>query len=242
MNITTHNRTKYWRKDHAINRYMEESYLLYISKSLGVLCRLLDEYIYWMHRGFDIYNTRIRQSDINQSTNYSMYHIKNFTKLIGEIMILEDTNKPNHEIDVANKRVVFEFYRKILSTVDFVIGQKYYYGRSLTQEEYNNVTKLITRTGRSKPSMCNYDLIVFYISPRFIDNFDALLQEFMRCFHHLMTYERINGALKVRVDNTDRILRIDDIWTILSKCNNDAVYFNLFEVYNDRSIIVLDAI
>jgi len=240
-------KTKKYRLTKDAHEFMRISYLCYVMEWIKVTDRLLDEYIYWMNKKFDMYANRIHNVLPIDQIRYSSYHINNFTHIIQNVNLsnLAVDSKYNFDINQVNKRMVIDFYEEILELVDWAINEKYFYGRSLTDAEHEKIIHLIGRRYPGYDMVCNYDRITLGISMRHIDDVNDFIIKIRNKFPNLISHQTSvrdeEDELKIVLDNQLRHLCFGDIWDIIFLCNNDIKYFDILKVLIDKNELVLNS-
>jgi hypothetical protein len=232
---------KYQQKREEAFDFLKISYTCYVLGQIQETERLLNEYIYWMNRGFNMYSGRITEPITNKHTsrNLSEHHIGNFERLVNEIQYHE--NNSDNQINKLNKSLVMNFYKELISFVDGAIGEKYYYGRPITRREHCQIKSLLSTKYPGGHMTCMYDWIIFYIDKRYIDSESIFLQKFKKRFSN-MECKKIGGTWVLKYDNEHGSLCFGDIWDLLSMCNKNVLYFDVRDIKNEQDHLILEAV
>ena len=240
MQISSPNKIPNWKQNGKAHKYMTHSYMRYILVHRTMMYHMFDEYIYWLNRGLGSYKSRIKQPIANIPDGLTILHLKNFSKLVREIKDVLDGELTADCVNVTNKKIVMNFYGKILSLIDEGLGEKYYYGRAITEDEWENILELSNRKYPDEKFQCDYDWIELLIPSHMIENYPTCEEKLNELIPNKVRLVIIDDYdLKVEIDNRDRIFHWGTLWDIIDLCTSGVLYFQIENIMNDECVLQL---
>ena len=244
MNLYVTNGTKLIGKKKTSYEFMKDSYICYLMEEIRVTDRILDEYIYWMNRRFNMYDDRINSDQIEKElTTRSAFHLENFKYIVYGTNKSDDYVKLKNDVDAENMEKVIDFYETMLSITDDAISDSYFYGRGLTVDEHKCIRDKLDKLYPGGDMICYHDVFRFWIFPRLIDNRNEFIEKVTEHFGKCLTIEyTANDDIILELAYKYGSICFGDIWDIVNYCNDKLIYFNIAYDLTTTKKLVFDPI
>lgn len=201
--------------------FLVRSYNYYINCWLGLTTQLLDEYIYFMNKNYEMYGNRIINNDFELDIDdVSIYHIPNFVSLI----------KNSTE---SNMEIVVDFYSQIMDAIDNFLGIPYFYGTTLTEKQQSNFGKQFRGAYNRSMNLCPCKETIIFFSHRDKDEF--ICDDFDE--YNLTRAECIVSRKHYGIIFEGR-MRFDELWKLLNCCHS-TIFFKINWNKTDKDALIL---
>ena len=189
--------------------FLKESHLNFIISCPNILSTVLNEYIFFMRKYYNMYLNRIKPEELKKpySQDISEFHISNFNRIANRICI-------EHRDDKASCK---EFYSQLLAFVDDNLNENFYYGKYFTDKEQNILIKA-WRDSDIYMAECHYKQIKIMFDEKDFDRhkFDELIKE-DRLYHDVdVITNKTKTKVIITIKNSTEDLLDLELWYIQS--------------------------
>lgn len=208
--------------------FMYDCQLHHTKMTLAIFEDTLNEYLFYMHEYYALYDDRFKQSEIQYpQINVGIEHIQNFST------ILNGKHIPSKE-----KKLVTNFYDELLAHVDNTIGRKYYFGEGFSKEETDLMYKV--KYNRKLTTRCDIKNIIVRI-PRDLFEADKYIKFLEKATELSQKVFETDEYYEIEIDNLfDKSLFPSIYWIKMTCVEKPSLRIDYKESTDERLVIVFD--
>lgn len=216
----------------SAHTFLKNSYLNFIMIYPEILNRLLNEYVYHMHKFYNMYSDRVdmKRKKGKENDYFSAYHVMDFVNVMNRITVSLNDDRENSE----------DFYEYLLDFVDDNLGEKFYYGKKFNEDEI----KILQNAGYDCDIMgtrCFHKKIkiVFKKDEFDFDKFHEF-EDDESLVHNILIKFMKNKTI-ITIDNSDHNLNMTELWSIQS-CSDNFMTLSIDYKKSTDNILYINAI
>lgn len=221
------------RKLSLAREFFKNSYLTFIMMNPKMISKILNEYIYYMHKFFGMYQDEFRENYKAIKNRIAVCHVMDFYNIWYEMS--DDINE-----DIKNCE---EFYSVLFEYVYNVLEEKFYLGKKFNNEEKQ---LLIDRWKNGDDDMfftvCRHKKIkIIFDRKKFnFSNFSKCMTE-DDTFQHSVSIKKTKKIVEITIDNSDELLDYTEMWS-LQTCGESLVLFSIDYYESTNKILHINAL
>lgn len=207
----------------SVWQFMRRCHIYYLNMHPGKLCRIINEYLFLMHKKYNLYGDRFANREYNEIQEYDPDHLTTFRKII-YADILEQEYEPD-----ADFTEMLYFYNDLMKIADKILDRVFIYGDEFTLEQgYCLIDACVAKAEYIFLSQKNIIITI----PKKYFNLERYIS--INNFPGDLMYTNDENSVDIVMDNSLNKFGYVDVWNIKSSFRETLYCFVEWCATNDN--------